>query len=261
MTEAERKLWYRLSRGQLQGWKFRRQVPVGSYFADFLCAEARLIVEVDGSQHHEVQLEHDEARDAWLKSQGFRVLRFWNNQVMNELDGVLEMILQQLTPPPSPLPQGEGETGALDLQWMRHALSLAQRAAAAGEVPVGAVLVRDGEVIGEGWNQPIGLHDPSAHAEMLALRAAAAKLGNYRLPDTTLYVTLEPCVMCAGAIVHARVGRLVFGARDPKAGAVDSVYDVIAQPRLNHVVAWQGGVLEEDCGALLREFFRARRGA
>jgi tRNA(adenine34) deaminase len=142
---------------------------------------------------------------------------------------------------------------------MQHALTLARRAAAQGEVPVGAVLVKDGAVAGEGWNQPIALHDPSAHAEMLALRAAAAALGNYRLPGTTLYVTLEPCVMCAGAIIHARVGRLVFGARDPKAGAVDSVYDVIAQPRLNHAVEWSGGLLEPECGALLREFFRSRR--
>ncbi len=153
------------------------------------------------------------------------------------------------------------EPGGQDLAWMRRALELAGSAAAEGEVPVGAVLVKDGEILGEGWNRPIALHDPSAHAEMMALRAAAAKLGNYRLPDTTLYVTLEPCVMCAGAIVHARVSRLVFGARDPKAGAVDSVYDVIARPRLNHVVEWHGGgVLEEECGSLLREFFRARRG-
>ncbi len=163
------------------------------------------------------------------------------------------------TPPPNPLPQGEGGLGAADDRWMRHALSLAGRAAERGEVPVGAVLVHNGQVIGEGWNRPIGLHDPSAHAEMLAMREAAARIGNYRLTGTTLYVTLEPCVMCAGAIVHARIGRLVFGARDPKAGAVDSVYDVIARPRLNHVVQWQGGVLEEECGALLRDFFRARR--
>jgi tRNA(adenine34) deaminase len=142
---------------------------------------------------------------------------------------------------------------------MRQALALACRAAELGEVPVGAVLVKDGEAVGEGWNHPIAAHDPSAHAEMAALRAAAAVLGNYRLPGTTLYVTLEPCVMCAGAIVHARVARLVFGARDPRAGAVDSVYDVIARPRLNHVVEWRGGVLEEECGAVLREFFKARR--
>jgi len=259
MTEAEQKLWLQLSRGRLQGWKFRRQVSLGPYFADFLCLEARLVIEVDGGQHLEAEKAHDAARDGWLSDQGFKVLRFWNNQVLNEMSSVLEVIAQQLTPPPNPLPQGEGGLGAVDEKWMRHALSLAGRAAEQGEVPVGAVLVRDGELLGEGWNRPIGLHDPSAHAEMLAMREAAARIGNYRLTGTTLYVTLEPCVMCAGAIVHARVGRLVFGARDPKAGAVDSVYDVIARPRLNHVVQWQGGVLEEECGALLRDFFRARR--
>lgn len=142
---------------------------------------------------------------------------------------------------------------------MRHALALAARAEAEGEVPVGAVLVRGDDVLGEGWNRPIGLSDPSAHAEMLALRAAAARLGNYRLPGTTLYVTLEPCVMCAGLIVHARIATLVFGAADPKAGAVHSHYDVIAKPRLNHTVTWQGGVLEAECSALLKGFFRARR--
>jgi tRNA(adenine34) deaminase len=153
-----------------------------------------------------------------------------------------------------------GETAGIDEQHMRHALALAGRAAGEGEVPVGAVLIGpEGGVIAEGWNRPIGLHDPSAHAEMIALRAGALALGNYRLTGSTLYVTLEPCVMCAGAIIHARVSRLVFGAKDPKAGAVDSVYDVIAQPRLNHVVQWQGGMLEAECGAILREFFRARR--
>ena len=261
MTEAESRLWLQLSRGRLEGWKFRRQVPLGPYFADFLCLEAKLVIEVDGSQHLETERQHDAERDAWLGSEGFRILRFWNNQVLNEMGGVLEAISQALmaTPPPNPLPQGEGELGAPDERWMRHALTLAQRAAAEGEVPVGAVLVKDSQIIGEGWNRPIALRDPSAHAEMLAMRAAAAGIGNYRLTGTTLYVTLEPCVMCAGAIVHARVGRLVFGARDPKAGAVDSVYDVIARPRLNHVVQWQGGVLEEECGTLLRDFFRSRR--
>lgn len=146
-----------------------------------------------------------------------------------------------------------------DRAYMRRALLLAQRAADAGEVPVGALLVKDDAIVAEGWNQPISGHDPSAHAEMVALRAAAQTLGNYRLTGTTLYVTLEPCVMCAGAIIHARVSRLVFGARDPKAGAVDSIYDVIARPRLNHVVEWSGGVLEQECAAILREFFRARR--
>ncbi|HEY0974861.1 MAG TPA: tRNA adenosine(34) deaminase TadA [Solimonas sp.] len=148
---------------------------------------------------------------------------------------------------------------ARDEHWMRHALLLARRAQEAGEVPVGAVVVQNDRILGEGWNRPISGHDPSAHAEMIALRAAAQKLGNYRTLDTTLYVTLEPCVMCAGAIVHARVTRLVFGAADPKAGAVHSLYDVIANPRLNHRVEWRGGVLEASCGELLRAFFRTRR--
>ncbi len=146
-----------------------------------------------------------------------------------------------------------------DETWMRHALMLADRAQQQGEVPVGAVLVQQGRIVGEGWNRPIGLHDPSAHAEMIALRDGAQRLANYRVLDTTLYVTLEPCVMCAGAIVHARVSRLVFGAWDPKAGAVSSVYDVISNPRLNHRVEWQGGVLEAECAELLRSFFRSRR--
>src|SRR5581483_11324122 len=137
--------------------------------------------------------------------------------------------------------ESQPEGAEADRHWMRRALELAQHAARQGEVPVGAVLVKDGAALGEGWNQPIVAHDPGAHAEMVALRAAAQRLGNYRLPGTTLYVTLEPCVMWAGAILHARVERLVFGARDPKAGAVESVYDVIAQPRLNHVVEWTGG--------------------
>src|SRR5579885_1961795 len=151
-------------------------------------------------------------------------------------------------------------TPSEDTRWMRHALALARRAADAGEVPVGAVLVgADGALLGEGWNRPIAAHDPSAHAELIAVRAAAARVGNYRLPDTTLYVTLEPCVMCAGMLIHARVARLVFGAWDPRAGAVQSVYDVIAAPRLNHALAWTGGVLEAECGALLTELYRARR--
>jgi tRNA(adenine34) deaminase len=142
---------------------------------------------------------------------------------------------------------------------MRHALKLAHRAQELGEVPVGAVVVRGEEVVAEGWNQPIAAHDPSAHAEMVAMREAAAAARNYRLGGLTLYVTLEPCVMCAGAIIHARIARVVFGAADPRAGAVHSLYDVISQPRLNHRPQWTGGVLAEECGALLQEFFRARR--
>ncbi len=147
-----------------------------------------------------------------------------------------------------------------DVHWMQHALKLAHRAQQLGEVPVGAVLVNGaGELIAEGWNQPIASHDPSAHAEMVALRAAAAALKNYRLNGLTLYVTLEPCVMCAGAIMHARLARLVYGADDPRAGAVGSVYDVISRPQLNHRLDWTGGVLADECGAVLTNFFRNKR--
>jgi tRNA(adenine34) deaminase len=149
--------------------------------------------------------------------------------------------------------------GDRDRYWMGRALALAQCAAEAGEVPVGAVLVRGDEVIGEGWNQPIGVCDPTAHAEVLALRAAAARVGNYRLVDSTLYVTLEPCPMCAGALVHARVGRVVFGAVDPRAGAAGTVFDLLQSAALNHRAEVIGGVLGDACGALLRDFFRARR--
>ena len=142
---------------------------------------------------------------------------------------------------------------------MRHALNLAAQAAEQGEVPVGAIIVKDGELIAEGANKPIIGHDPTAHAEIVALRAAGEAENNYRLPGHTLYVTLEPCVMCAGAILHARIERVVFGAWDPKAGAVSSVYDVLSVPRLNHAVEWTGGVLEEECGDILRSFFRDRR--
>ncbi len=146
-----------------------------------------------------------------------------------------------------------------DRYWMGRALALARRAADAGEVPVGAVVVWDDEVIGEGWNQPIGACDPTAHAEVLALRAAAARVGNYRLVDSTLYVTLEPCPMCAGAIVHARVARVVFGAADPRAGAAGTVFDLLRSAVLNHRAEVAGGVSAEECATLLRDFFRARR--
>jgi tRNA(adenine34) deaminase len=143
---------------------------------------------------------------------------------------------------------------------MRRALALAVRAAAEGEVPVGAVLVRDGEVLGEGWNRPIGEHDPSAHAEILALREAGRRVSNYRLPGTTLYVTLEPCPMCAGALVHARVDRVVYGASDPKGGACGSVFDLLpSDARFNHRVECTGGVLADTCSSLLRGFFQERR--
>ncbi|WP_414164536.1 tRNA adenosine(34) deaminase TadA [Superficieibacter sp. BNK-5] len=143
--------------------------------------------------------------------------------------------------------------------WMRYALTLAQRAWDEGEVPVGAVLVHDNQVIGEGWNRPIGRHDPTAHAEIMALRQGGLVLQNYRLVDTTLYVTLEPCVMCAGAMVHSRIGHLVFGARDAKTGAAGSLMDVLHHPGMNHRVEFTEGVLGEECAALLSDFFRHRR--
>ncbi len=146
-----------------------------------------------------------------------------------------------------------------DLQYMSRALELARFAEANGEVPVGAVIVKDNQIIGEGWNQPITTHDPSAHAEMLAMRAAAKSLGNYRLLDTTLYVTLEPCAMCAGAMVHARIKRLVYAATDPRAGAAGTLFNIVQHDALNHRVEVTGGVLEEECAALLRNFFRTRR--
>lgn len=159
--------------------------------------------------------------------------------------------------------QGPGGSPAAaepaDLAFMARALELAREAAAAGEVPVGAVIVKDGEIVAEGWNRPIGTCDPTAHAEIIALRAAGVALDTYRLVDTTLYVTLEPCAMCAGAMVHARVRRLVYGATDPRAGAAGSVFNVVQNPALNHRLETCGGVLAEECGTLLREFFAARR--
>jgi tRNA(adenine34) deaminase len=142
---------------------------------------------------------------------------------------------------------------------MRAALELARRAEAEGEVPVGAVVVRDGSIIGRGYNAPISRQDPTAHAEMMALRDAAQHLGNYRLADCELYVTLEPCLMCVGAIFHARIARVVFGAGDPKTGACGSVLDLFAEPRLNHHAQVKGGVLAQECGALLSDFFARRR--
>ena len=146
-----------------------------------------------------------------------------------------------------------------DADYMRRALELAARAEAQGEVPVGALVVQGERVIGEGWNQPITLRDPTAHAEILALRAAAATLGDYRLGGTTLYVTLEPCPMCAAALVHARVSRLVFGAWDPRQGAAGSTFNLVAAREMNHRVDCFGGVLSDECGALLKRFFSSRR--
>jgi tRNA(adenine34) deaminase len=144
-------------------------------------------------------------------------------------------------------------------RWMREALMLARLAQERGEVPVGAVVVRDGVIVGRGGNAPVAARDPTAHAEIAALRDAAAGLSNYRLPDCDLYVTLEPCAMCAGAIMQARIRRLVFGASDPKTGACGSVVDLFGERRLNHHAAVFGGVAAADCGALLSAFFAARR--
>ncbi len=152
-------------------------------------------------------------------------------------------------------------TTAEDERFMARALELARAAGAAGEVPVGAVLVRDGEILAEGSNRPITDSDPTAHAEMVCLRQAGKAAGNYRLSGSTLYVTLEPCAMCAGAMVHARIERLVYGASDPKTGAAGSVFALTASPRLNHRIETTGGVLGEECGELLRSFFRERRRA
>ncbi len=147
----------------------------------------------------------------------------------------------------------------LDAQFMARALELARTAEAHGEVPVGAVIVKDGAVIAEGWNRPISTHDPTAHAEIIAMRAAAQVLQSYRLLGTTLYVTLEPCAMCAGAMVHARVKRLVFGATDPRAGAAGSIFNITQHAALNHRMEVRGGVMAEECSAELRKFFVARR--
>lgn len=159
-----------------------------------------------------------------------------------------------VTPPSEP-----GD--ARDRYFMQLAQAAADEARAAGEVPVGAVLVRGDEVIARGFNHPIGGHDPSAHAEMAALREAAQILQNYRMPGCELYVTLEPCLMCAGAIMHARIARVVFGAHDPKTGACGSVVDAFADPRLNHHTRVTGGVLADECGAALKSFFADRRRA
>jgi tRNA(adenine34) deaminase len=146
-----------------------------------------------------------------------------------------------------------------DADYMKMALEQARQARGAGEVPVGAVVVKDGAIIGAGFNAPISGHDPTAHAEILALRDAARRLGNYRLLDCVLYVTLEPCVMCVGAMLHARIARLVYGTADPKTGACGSVVNLFAEPRLNHHASLTAGVRDEECAALLRDFFAARR--
>ena len=151
------------------------------------------------------------------------------------------------------------DSNTVDIYFMQRALELAKKAESLAEVPVGAVAVIDDEIIGEGFNFPIGSNDPTAHAEIMALRQAAQKLNNYRLLDVTLYVTLEPCVMCVGAMLHARIKRLVFGAFDSKTGAAKSVFNILDEKSLNHKIDVQSGVLADDCGKILSDFFRARR--
>jgi tRNA(adenine34) deaminase len=146
-----------------------------------------------------------------------------------------------------------------DAYYMDLALAEARKAGAAGEVPVGAVIVSGDAIIGRGFNTPIGSHDPTAHAEIIAMREAAAAVSNYRLSGSTIYCTVEPCIMCAGAMIHARIGRLVFGTPDPKAGAAGSIYNVLTDPRLNHRVDFISGIREDECATLLREFFAKRR--
>lgn len=165
--------------------------------------------------------------------------------------------MNPLTPQPSLLTLRS--VSEADECWMQEALILARKAGATGEIPVGAVVVKDGTIVGRGWNHPIMAHDPTAHAEIVALRAAAQALGNYRLTDTTLYVTLEPCAMCAGAMVHARVKRLVYGASDPRAGAAGSVFNLIQAAVLNHRLEMLGGVLADESSELLKGFFTLRR--
>lgn len=146
-----------------------------------------------------------------------------------------------------------------DIKWMQHAITLAKYAESIDEVPVGAIIVIDNEIVSEGWNQPITENDPTAHAEIIALRSAAKALENYRLVNTTLYVTLEPCSMCAGALIHARVKRVVFGANDPRTGAAGSMFDILNTTKLNHQVEIEHGVLEAECAELLKQFFKNKR--
>lgn len=256
-TEAELKLWSVLRRGQLDGFRFRRRVRLGSYVADFLCDETGLIVETDA--------RHDRMHDSVLAEQGYEVLRFSNDDLLQRTDAVLDQMRLRLqarrlavTDADARI-QAPGQHSRLDIDFMQHAQQLALRAAEAGEVPVGAVVVHDGVVIGQGWNQSIGSHDPSAHAEMVALRQAALHLGNYRLPGATLYVTLEPCAMCAGAIAHARLRRVYYGAEDLKAGAVDNGVRLFESPNCHHRPEVIGGLGAKRSGELLKAFFQGLR--
>ena len=333
MTDAEQKLWRQLRASRFAGHKFKRQVPLGKFVVDFVAPSAKLIIELDGGQHAE-QAQEDAVRTAFLEQRGYRVLRFWNDDVLLRSEEVFDSIYNVLMATNSPLSPGlspvngreeskrnepspeygregpkrnepspeygrEGpkrdepspeygreepkrnepspeyereepkrnepslvngrEESLRDESFMREALTLAQRARDLGEVPVGAVVVKDGAIIGRGFNRPIASSDPTSHAEIIALREAAAHLKNYRLVDCELYVTLEPCMMCVGAMLHSRLKRVVFGALDPKTGACGSVINLPAEGKLNHHACFIGGVLADECSTLLKTFFREKR--
>ena len=224
-----------------------------------------MIIEIDGAQHADRKHE-DATRTSFLEQQGYRILRFWNNDVLIQSDAVFDSIYNVLmaTQPspsadPAPATGKEQDTLQRDEAFMREALTLAARARDLGEVPVGAVVVKDGEIIGRGFNQPITSSDPTSHAEIVALREAALRRQNYRLVDCELYVTLEPCMMCVGAMLHARVKRVVFGAADPKTGVCGSILNLPAEEKLNHHATFIGGVLAGECGEMLKAFFREKR--
>ena len=259
MTDAEQKLWQHLRAGRMAGHKFKRQMPIGPYIADFASPLLHLVIEIDGGQHAE-QATHDEVRTTQLRDKGYTVLRFWNDDVLLRIDVVLEEIWRHVTAlSPSPTRANGPAEYEQDATFMREALILAQRAWDAGEVPVGAIVVKDGEIIGRGFNQPITSNDPTTHAEIVALRDAAQHVKNYRLVDCELFVTLEPCMMCVGAMLHARLKRVVYGASDPKTGACGSVINLPAEEKLNHHATFVGGVLSDECSAMLKSFFQARR--
>lgn len=257
-SPAQRRLWALFCQPPLQSLGLRQQVPLGNTIVDFHAHDPSLAIDlIEDSEDERLA---DRRRQAWFQRQGVALLQWRVSELPAErtaLAGFVEAELAKAQAARAPTqPEQQAQQ---DQAFMAQALELARQAAAEGEVPVGALIVRQGEILGRGWNQPIGRHDASAHAEIQALRAAGAAAGNYRLPGATLYVTLEPCAMCAGAILHARISRLVFGAEDPRAGAVHSVYDLIARPQLNHQLQWQGGVLAADCSTLLRQFFASRR--
>lgn len=244
---AQQRVWTLLNREPLNAFGFRSQVPLGNHIVDFHAHAPRLVLEVCDQQRDTAQ------RLNWLQRQGYRRIALAAAELAMDDSSLAELIQARLQE------QQADRSGSADHGWMMQALKLAREAGQRGEVPVGAVLVRNGELIGQGSNAPIALKDPTAHAEVQTIRAASKHADNYRLDGSTLYVTLEPCAMCAGAIEHARIARLVYGADDPRAGAVHSVHRLIAEPRHNHRVQWQGGVLAEECSGLLKDFFRKRR--